>query len=287
MKNTLRKCIFQFLYLSKIPSLLRLTRQKKSITIIVFHDPTPDKLKEFILFLKDRYTFISLQQYINAKKNGSMDKLPLYPLVITLDDGHKNNYLLLSCIKKYKVPVTIFLCSGVVATNRGFWFNSVTYEQCQKIKKLSQKKRISTLATYGFSQVKAQKYREALSKVEIDKMKDFVDFQCHSIFHPILPNCDTKDAINEIVSSKTELEDKFDLHINSFAYPNGDYSNREMTLCQDAGYEMALSLDEGLNNLKTEPYNINRICIPDDADKAELSIKSSGIWSLLKSMKPT
>ena len=43
-------------------------------------------------------------------------------MVVTFDDGHIKNHSLLPVFKKYQVPVTIFLCSGIVDTGKHFWF---------------------------------------------------------------------------------------------------------------------------------------------------------------------
>ena len=53
-------------------------------------------------------------------------------------------------------------------------------------------------------------------------MKDNVDFQSHSQFHPILPSCEDKLCEKEIYQSKKDLEVVLNSPQKHFAYPNED-----------------------------------------------------------------
>ena len=48
--------------------------------------------------------------------------LPPKSLIVTFDDGHIGNYDLLPVLRAKKIPVTIFLCAGIIDTKRHFWF---------------------------------------------------------------------------------------------------------------------------------------------------------------------
>src|SRR5207302_6644640 len=123
------------------------------------------------------------------------------------------------------VPVTIFLCSAIVGTNRRFWFASV--DDPEPLKRLPDADRIARLEALGLAEDADAAEREALSEAEISALSGpLVDFQSHGRSHPILPRCDGEKARREIVDSRRELTERYGLDVYAFAYPNGEHSSR-------------------------------------------------------------
>jgi peptidoglycan/xylan/chitin deacetylase (PgdA/CDA1 family) len=124
--------------------------------------------------------------------------------------------------------------------------------------------------------------RQALSRTEIDALKRLVDFQSHTVTHPILTACSDEKAEHEIVQSKRKLEEQYSLSIQALAFPNGDYGEREIALARKAGYACALSMDCGLNDERTDLFRLRRIPLPDEASVHELLVKTSDLWDLFR-----
>ncbi len=265
-----------------IPLLVRELIQRKKTTIIVYHDIKPETAEKQFKILKSKYNIIALKDYVEAKKLGNVDKLPPKSLIITFDDGHKNNYSLKSTLKKYNIPITIFLCSGIIGTRRRFWFEHVDNKIRQQLKKYPDEKRLETLTKFNFKERKEFDDRQALSKSEIEELKEIADLQSHTMFHPILNNCSEEKATKEILYSKRELEDKYGLEIYAIAYPNGDYTKREISIARSAGYKCGLTSDAGFNSQNTDLFRLKRLCLLDDSDINEVLVKTSGIWGYLK-----
>jgi peptidoglycan/xylan/chitin deacetylase (PgdA/CDA1 family) len=99
-----------------------------------------------------------------------------------------------------------------------------------------------------------------------------------------LPQCDYETAEFEITACKEELESSFGLDINTFAYPNGDYTDREVELVQAAGYQAALTVDPGYNDARTDLFRLKRLDVNDTGDYDELAVKASGFWAILKAI---
>jgi len=200
-------------------------------------------------------------------------------LIITIDDGHRSNYALKAVIERHNVPVTIFLCSGLIDTRRRFWFqHPSTSAIVQQLKTVPDGERLAILRKAGFEETKEFDERQALSAVELEQLKTRVDFQSHTVFHPILPRCLSARAEAEITKSKKDLETGLAREVYAFAYPNGEYSERELRLVEEAGYRCGLTLDRGFNSEKTPLFRLRRICLPDYADRHELLVKTSGLW---------
>lgn len=257
--------------------------QRRKLSILCYHDPDPALFARQVAALKAHFNIIALRDYVKARANNTVDQLPKYPLVITIDDGHVRNFQLLEVIAKEKVPVTIFLTSGVVGTNRHFWWTGVDSEDELGQLKLEPYAGMDLhLANPGGVREAAYPTRQALSEQEIRAMAPFVDFQGHTRFHPVLPLCSMAEAKDEIAGCKKELEDRFTFDIYAFSYPHGRYGEREIALAKQAGYACAVTVEEGLNDVCVNPFQLKRMYILDDADPLEVVVKASGLWTALR-----
>lgn len=274
--------VYKMLRYSGVAWLWREIVQRKKITFLLFHDMEASDAERNFKYLKKHYNIIGLNDYLDAVHNGKM--LPNKAVVITFDDGHAGNYALLPIVKKLQIPVTIFLCSSIVGTKRHFWFrhNDEAKATAEAFKALTNNQRLETLRQYGFEQESDYADTQALTKEQIEEMKQWVDFQSHTCFHPILPQCDDTTAEWEISESKRQLEDIFGLSITALSYPNGDYSTRDIRLAQEAGYICGVTVDSGYNDKKTDLFRLRRFSVNDAKTTAELMVKASGCYALLK-----
>lgn len=279
----IRYLVFALLRYSGIAWLWRETVQRKMVTFLLFHDMEAKQGERNLAYLKRHYNIISLADYLQAVR-GSMI-LPHKAVVITFDDGHISNHLLLPAIKKLHMPVTIFLCSAVVGTGRHFWFrhSQEVMERVEMLKRIPNTQRLEELKKYGYDQRREYDDKQGLQKEQIEEMKPYIDFQSHTCFHSILPQCDDLCAQKEIAESKHELEKRFGLSINALSYPNGNYSTRDIQIAKEAGYECGITVDFGYNDLKSDLFRLKRISAGDAQSTVELMVKASGCYAWLKS----
>lgn len=267
---------------SGIAWLWRETVQRGKVTFLLFHDmEAADAMRNFA-YLKRHYHIIGLSEYLDAVNNGST--LPKKSAVITFDDGHASNYQMLPVIQRLQIPVTIFLCSSIVGTQRHFWFrhNKAVMTQVESLKKLTNVQRLETLKQWGLDQQKDYQDVQALTKEQIAEMKSQVDFQSHTCFHPILPLCNDEEAWQEIAGSKRQLENDFGIRITALSYPNGDYSERDIKMAKEAGYRCGVTVDSGYNDKHTDLFRLKRFSVNDAKSITELMVKASGVYALIK-----
>lgn len=276
-----RMIAFRLLRLTLLPLLLREVVQRRNVTILFYHDPSPETLRTHLDFLKRRYTLISLRRAIDAYHSQALDALPRKPLVVTLDDGHAGNFHLRPLLEERNVPVTIFLCSGIIGSKRRFWFKHAP-EDVESMKRIPDADRLAQLRAAGFDEESETLARDALSKHEIQELSPFVDFQSHTVSHPVLPLCSDEKARREIFESRDTLERQLGTKVYALSYPNGDYSAREISLARHAGYECALTADAGFNTERTDLFRLKRICIDDNDDIDQLAVKACGLWAYVK-----
>ncbi|GJI97864.1 hypothetical protein RugamoR57_45820 [Duganella caerulea] len=255
-------------------------RQRGRVTILCFHDPSPEDFRRHVRRLKKWYRIIALDTYLAARQAGDMSTLPHPALVLTIDDGHRGNAELQAVLAQEGVPVTIFLSTAGTDTDKPFWWTlPQSKAEVERLKRLPNHERLAELQRIP---APGGATRQALTRDEIRALASYADFQSHTVSHPILPQCDAEEARAEIFESKAEIERRYGWKVTTFAYPNGDYSQRDIELVREAGYFCAVTVDEGLNDGQTDLFRLKRILVDDDAGVSELLVKASGLMPAMK-----
>jgi peptidoglycan/xylan/chitin deacetylase (PgdA/CDA1 family) len=85
----------------------------------------------------------------------------------------------------------------------------------------------------------------------------------HTHTHPILGSISESDQREELVTSKTRLEEELDEPVKTIAYPVGTrraFNERTKSLARDTGYEVGFSAYAGINRPgRTDPFDVQRI----------------------------
>ena len=271
-----RRFAFRVLRRSLLPELMRRTLQRRRITVLIYHNPDPETFRAHCRVLRSRYTIVSLQEFVTAFESRGLGELPDHALLITLDDGYRENHRLLPVLRSDEIPITIFVCSGVVGSNRHFWF---THARTRALWGMSDEDRVAALRAAGFTDVKQFADRQALSDEEVLMLqRASVEIQSHTISHPNLPKCSDVKAEIEIAGSRRDLEGRYECDVVALAYPNGECSTRDAVLVERAGYRCAFTADPGFITEKSDRFRLKRICIADDDGIDELIVKVSGLW---------
>ena len=84
-------------------------------------------------------------------------------------------------------------------------------------------------------------------------------FEPHTVTHPNLLRLGDADARVEIVESKRVIEERLGRGARVFCYPAGLFGERERSYVEQAGFELAVSCEPGVNVLETDPFALRRI----------------------------
>jgi len=245
----------------------------KDILILAYHrviDIEPDfrldpsavsahvaEFKKQMEYLSRNYNVISIEQLAKFRKKRLNP--PKNSVIITFDDGYKDNYLnAFPILRRYALPATIFIATDALEKNSLFWWDRVAYaikstnkasfemrplgrymldnesRKSAAIRSIQsrlkgmeeQRKNQLIKRLFGVLAVKgpdpAYIHSHILSWDEALEMKRHkVTFGAHTKSHSILTNIPLEDARYEIRQSKSILEKRLGIEITCFSYPNG------------------------------------------------------------------
>jgi peptidoglycan/xylan/chitin deacetylase (PgdA/CDA1 family) len=212
--------------------------------------------------------------------------LPPKPLLITIDDGHIDNALLLGIIKKYNLPAVIYVVAGIIGTKRGFWFDKLSHhsQEMKILKNMSDAERRSWMEHH-------YKHKDELeydtpSALSIEQLKDFIAVGCtigsHTMFHPMLTRCDDKIGFSECVESRNFLENALGVPVKHFALPNGNMDIRVKDWLNKAGYLTCRSITPGFLVEDGDALSLPCFGISDNAGSNKALLQASGLWNIFK-----
>jgi hypothetical protein len=243
--------------------------------ILLYHDPKPAVIDAHLEYLSKVSKIVSLPKLWSSFSDGPL-------AVITIDDGAVGNLNLNEVFQKHRVRPMLYLCTGTIFCNGGFWWNSVgSKHEREKFKTLDNKVRKQLLNGSGFDETKKVTPRQAIPVDRLQELQEWADLGAHTRYHPILIRCADQECEEEILGSKNELL-PFGIVLNDFAYPNGDYSDREVGFVKNAAFRSARTCDPGWNCLKTDPFRLKCLVIDDDASIDKFAVQLTGLTALTK-----
>jgi peptidoglycan/xylan/chitin deacetylase (PgdA/CDA1 family) len=259
--------------LSGLPFLIRHTYARKKVGILVYHDPAPELLERHLRYLVRRYTLIPLDDLVRALQGrDDWSTLPRNSLVVTLDDGHASNAQLGPLFAAYSVRPTIYLSTQPITGSGRFWFRTPGLDP-EPLKLLRNGARLAVLAR---SETDDMDERHALRVTDLTAMREWADFGSHTLTHPVLPMCTDDDSKHEVVASKSAVEELVDAPCRHFSYPNGDYTEREVSYVAGVGYDSARTAEIGWNGPSTSRFHLKIVSIGDHASVNMLSAHLGG-----------
>lgn len=106
---------------------------------------------------------------------------------------------------------------------------------------------------------------------ELEELRDAgMEIGAHTRKHVNLLSVSAEDASYEIFGSKSVLEAKLDITVESMAYPYGLYSGSTVALAQQAGYRAAVALNASPKQSLSNLYALRRFEIHGDHTLADL-----------------
>lgn len=188
-----------------------------STPILMYHSLDKSRTKDYaavseekfhkqMRFIKENnYKVIGLKGYCLMLKN--KQRIPKNLIVLTFDDGYKDNLKAVKILKELGFPATIFIIT-------------------------------ENIGKPGYLSEKDIRYILNNTNITIGS---------HTITHPNLPELSGYKLKKEIAGSKTILENKFAVQIKTIAYPGGAFNQKTIEGAEDAQYLCACTTNRGFS----------------------------------------
>jgi len=154
-------------------------------------------------------------------------RIPSSAVLINLDDGYRSTYeIAYPILKKYGFTAALFIYTDFIGASS----NSLTWEQLQEMK------------ADGF-----EVGSHSLSHCDLAKKMEGEDDERYM-----------ERIRRELIQSKKMIDNKLQQDTVYFAFPYGEYNHRVLSLCEEAGYKLALSVTRGGNPFFSDPLVLRR-----------------------------
>ncbi|HEB55838.1 MAG TPA: polysaccharide deacetylase family protein [Gammaproteobacteria bacterium] len=223
--------------------------------------------------------------------------LPPRAVAITFDDGYADNLTqALPVLHEFELPATVFVASGFI--DGGIMWNDTVIETLRRIPAGEIDLSPVDLEPARVDGIDTQR---SLAQVIIDRLKYLplderkrradelaghlgvnlpddlmlttsqlkmlaaggIEIGAHTVNHPILSRLSAGQAREEIVGSRSQLEDILRQPVGLFAYPNGrpgkDYGDEHAKMLRVAGFSAAVSTAWAVNGAASDRYQLARI----------------------------
>lgn len=203
------------------------TTNSNSITTL------PDLFEDLINKIKNNYKPTPLKTLVDTIKR----KTPPDPktIVITFDDAYGDTFrYAVPILLKYDIPATFFISSGYIGTDRPFpWDLAI-----------------------------GQKY-DVMNWEEVKELTRLgFEIGSHTVNHLNLGKSSMEALRDEMIRSKSQIENVIQKGVTSFAYPFGGKNSIALgghEIAKEAGYDCCCTAYGGKITEKSNPYYLHRI----------------------------
>lgn len=334
MKSVIRRAIFGLLGMEPFAGYARKTRLAGGAVVLMYHDiGDDDELEAWTVvrrcdflrqidYLARHFRIVSLGEALAAIQGDDGNGTQRRPMaVITFDDGYAGNHRhLLPIVESRQVPVTVFIATEAVETQRLYWYDrlinglqggrpidldlsdlrSATYRinrvagaenwrEIQRLlsdlKRLEPARRAAVVEDILATLPAGDGDRPAVRPLTIPELRELavsplVTIGAHSHCHNILTQLPDPSVRDSLETCKRRLEEWTGRPPHYFAYPNGSYDARVCGLVEEAGFKCALTTQSRPWKRGDSLLTIPRIGVGRYDADAYFSAKVSGSFVL-------
>ena len=243
--NLLGNCFYYSGFLA-IYNLIRKYSKKKYLSILMYH-----KIQENIDSHLVNATPTQFESQLNYLKKhykiisfNELNNFKKDSVIITFDDGYLNNY-------NVAFPI---------------------------LKKYNSKATI-------FLTTSLVNKDDFLTKKLINQMNNYeIEFESHTLTHPDLTKITPQELDKELSLPIRYLKTLTKKDSKILCYPYGLYNQKVVNSAIEKGYKYAVTIDFGLNTLKTDKYRLRRIMMNPEENLSFFKLKLTPLWSSLRKL---
>jgi peptidoglycan/xylan/chitin deacetylase (PgdA/CDA1 family) len=239
------KSFITFLYSS-----FALGSNKEGLRVLKYHSINNEPINKHLWnldmnFFSDHLSCINEKRIKVYKTNELISSIPNQGLVITFDDGFRDNFEIAApLLFKLNMPFSVFVITDFVSQSRKEYVDEVMLKEFAE----------HPLVTIG----------------------------SHSCSHAKLTNCNLTDMKNEISDSKHYLEDLVGKEINTFSYPHGLFNEAVRKEVIKSGYKLGFTSHFDINLANKDKFTLNTTELWNTDNLTNFKKKINGDWDWLK-----
>lgn len=223
--------ILMYHYLSVPPSDADIYRQDLSVT--------PENFEQQLRYLTENgYTTITLKDLVYHLTRGY--PLPERPVILTFDDGYRDNFLhAYRLLRRFNSVGTFFLITSFIDENRPEYL------------------------TWGQVRVMHQ---------------GGMNFGSHTYTHPDLRGQSADYVVWQIVGSQEAIAERIEEPVRFFCYPAGSYDQQVIDVLRSANFWAAVTTQQGDRHTSDGLFELERIRIRGDDTLEDFAAKLDYNW---------
>jgi peptidoglycan/xylan/chitin deacetylase (PgdA/CDA1 family) len=191
-----------------------------------------DNFAAHLDYLQRHYRIISLDQYVAACR--ARKPLSPYSVVLTFDDGCGNIATVAApLLAERGLPSTVFVITDAVTESEHA---------------------LQAGSTRTSDDERFLSWQEA-SELEQNQL---IKIGSHTCSHPHLSTASADEAARELSESRSAIQSRLRSDEVAFAYPYGEFSAALAELARAEGYQCALTIDAGSNDIEADLYALRR-----------------------------
>lgn len=223
------------------------------------------------ILVKENYNMITMDSLVEIIKNGN--EIPTRTIVLTFDDGFKNNFIYaFPILKRRGLKATFFFIADSIGKKEPFkhlLWDDASIKYCSE-------------------------HPESRLPMDLDEIKELksygMEIGSHGLTHRSVGNLDPEQAKSEIFGSKKILEDAINDSVRFFSYPFGskaynDFNIFTLKVLEDAGYEAACTAEIGAIFGRDNVYELRRIPIREGDNDSLFRQKLVGAYDWVNMFK--
>jgi peptidoglycan/xylan/chitin deacetylase (PgdA/CDA1 family) len=302
-------------------------RRAQSVAIVMYHGVTANDLAVFnwnhlpakvfeqqLALLSEQYTVLPLGEVIARLARRA--PLPEFTACLTFDDGYLNFYsTAFPLLKRYQLPATMFLVTGLVGTGQGTWqdrlFCAIADTPCVSVRFFRSLWELQTkhqranayrAIVYKLKRMPFSDKERAVQQLMTDlrpsgeavspayslmnwdqvhelRRTGLVDFGAHTHTHQVLSRCLPEMQFDELRRSRDVLHDRLG-ECKLFAYPNGarcDFDDFTCSSLVRLGFGCGLTTVRGLARVGDDLYRLPRVGVGADTSLEQFSVQLLGL----------
>jgi peptidoglycan/xylan/chitin deacetylase (PgdA/CDA1 family) len=281
-------------------------RRTGNLQILIYHRVNDEKdpffpgvpLRVFqaqMEYLAYNYCTLDLEEAVERLRRRD---IPDNAIVITFDDGYRDNYTnAFPVLKSLSLPATVFLAVDAIGSRRVLWhdrvFSAFRETRVSVLKGFDSFNEypLNTVAERLLAQEKALNFIRSLDeelrisainsligKLEVPDRKEVaglmlswkevkamhdggISFGSHTVTHPILSKLPLERIREEIERARQLIEEKLGARVRTFAYPNGrrsDFNEITKRVLRESGHVCALTTNFGTNECDQDVFELRR-----------------------------